>query len=219
MATSEFTPNLHNPILGTPLEQSHVLNNKLQIRFWDDPVLQEVCVPVEESEFGEELFFLGQQMIEAMQTDIEVNGGRRILVKGIGLAAPQVGVAKRIFVMRLHDNSTIVAVNPEVEPYGTKVSHWEGCLSLPEVEEQVIRYDHCVLSYQDALTGERLTVDLGVDVPQGQRIPKKTYDAFCAMHEKDHLDGVMFFDRRRVSRQVNRSVERAWEAKRKELGV
>lgn len=42
------------------------------------------------------------------------------------------------------------------------------------------------------------------------------YDAYCAQHEMDHSQGIMFFDRRRVSRQINRAVEREWKNKKGE---
>ncbi len=121
--------------------------------------------------------------------------------QGIGLAAPQVNESKRIFVMKRQDEQLprIVAVNPEILTYGESVAHMEGCLSMPNVFVQVIRPRLASLHYQDPL-GTSHSVELA------------DYDAFCAQHEIDHLDGIFFISR--VSRQVRRQALREWEKAR-----
>jgi len=166
---------------------------KLTIRYWDDPVLSTVCEPVADNEFGLELEDFAASLLLTMDA-----------FHGIGLAAPQVGVAKRVFVMTFPDGyksdddpKPIVVINPTLESSGPTIYGREGCLSLPSIFEQVARPQKTVLRYfrPDGTETELELTDLNARV---------------AFHEADHLFGIMFFDRRRVSRQVNRAVERAW---------
>jgi peptide deformylase len=169
----------------------------LTIAIWDDPIFSAKCAPVDGYEFGAELEKLGKQMLLAM------GGG------GIGLAAPQVGLAKRLFVMKRqvgeHRGDEIIAVNPAVTPYGEFQAHEEGCLSFPGIYGLVSRRQKCDLSYQNALTGERERVE-GLE----------GLDAFCAQHEDDHLSGIMFFDKTRMPKGIRKKVLKEWEqSKRK----
>jgi peptide deformylase len=119
--------------------------------------------------------------------------------QGIGLAAPQVNVSKRIFVMR-HGLTNLIAVNPKVVAHGEIVPHIEGCLSLPTLYEQVCRPRIATLTYQ-TLDGVLNAVEL------------QDVEAFCAQHELDHLSGKMFFDR--IPRNPRRALLRQWGKKRK----
>jgi peptide deformylase len=174
-----------------------LLTNGLKLRYWGDPVLSGVCEPVSEDEFGDTLEKLGQKMLEFITQPKYPDH------EGIGLAAPQIGLAKRMFVMVRQDAklSPIIAVNPSVRTYGEDVAHEEGCLSIPGVHEQVVRPVAAILHYQTP-AGEQEFIDLW------------GYDAYCAQHETDHLDGIMFFDRTRMSRQLSKGVERRWEKER-----
>ncbi len=118
--------------------------------------------------------------------------------QGLGLAAPQINESRRVFVMKRQEERLphIIAVNPEVRPYGEPVAHMEGCLSMPNVFVQVVRPRLASLQYQDPL-GVSYSVELA------------DYDAFCAQHEADHLDGIFFTSR--VSRQMRRQALREWE--------
>jgi peptide deformylase len=167
-------------------------DGKLTIRYWGDPVLSTVCDPVTADEFGPELERFGKLMLETI---------RRM---GIGLAAPQIGLTKRVFVMVRQDESLppIIAVNPEVLPTGPDVPHAEGCLSLPGLTEQVMRPPRAEMRYQEPLTGEWRSVIL------------EGYDAFCAQHELDHLNGIVFIQR--LSRQMKKAALRKWEKRKKE---
>jgi len=176
----------------------------LKIRYWDDPVLSTLCDAVEDNEFGPKLDEFAASLLLTMDDR-----------SGIGLAAPQVGVTKRIFAMRFPDDEEdsrkwsatglptrevrkpIVVCNPVLESSGPIIYGREGCLSLPSIFEQVGRPQKAVLRYfrPDGTETELKLTDLNARV---------------AFHEADHLLGIMFFDRRRVSRQVNRAVERAW---------
>jgi peptide deformylase len=169
----------------------------LTIAIWDDPILSTVCAPVGDDEFGEGLETLGKQMLLTMR-----NGN------GIGLAASQVGLAKRLFVMKRqvgeHKGDEIIAVNPAVTTYGEFQAHAEGCLSFPGIYGLVSRRQKCDLSYQNVLTGERERVE-GLE----------GLDAFCAQHEQDHLYGIMFFDKARMPGGIRKKVLKEWEKSRK----
>jgi peptide deformylase len=109
---------------------------------------------------------------------------------GVGLAAPQVHEAVRIFVAMLDadghgEGDATILVNPELLVIGDQtVEGWEGCLSIPDIRGRVPRSQHIKVSALDR-TGKRFELDLS-DFP-----------ARVVQHENDHLDGVLFFDRMR----------------------
>ena len=109
---------------------------------------------------------------------------------GVGLAAPQVHEAVRVFVAMLEadgrdEGDATVLVNPEILVIGDQTAEgWEGCLSIPDVRGRVPRAQHVKVSALDR-TGKRFELDL-TDFP-----------ARVVQHENDHLDGVLFFDRMR----------------------
>ena len=146
-----------------------------KIVFYPDPVLREVCSPVEVVD--EEVRTLVEDMVETMYD-----------APGIGLAAPQIGIKKRIIVVDVGGNSEdssepslFKIINPEIVESEGKVSGEEGCLSIPEVQESVARY-------------ETVRVE-GLD-PEGQKISIDADGmlAICLQHEIDHLNGVLFID-------------------------
>ena len=104
---------------------------------------------------------------------------------GIGLAAPQVGVGLRLFVMDLQENNLrkpLVLINPEILAQSTETSsREEGCLSIPGQYAEVTRPARVKVRYLD-LEGARREVD-------GDGLL-----AACLQHEIDHLDGVLFVD-------------------------
>lgn len=104
---------------------------------------------------------------------------------GIGLAAPQVGVGLRLFVMDLQKDDQrqpLVLVNPEIVAASLETAtREEGCLSLPGQYAEVTRPARVRLRYQD-LSGAR------------QEIDAEGLMATCVQHELDHLDGVLFVD-------------------------
>lgn len=106
---------------------------------------------------------------------------------GRGLAAPQVGVLKRLFVMDVTwkegTPTPMVMINPEILSFGTAVeSGDEGCLSIPGVVASVLRPTSVTLRWQDA---ERAWQEGSFDGFAGR----------CIQHEYDHLDGRVTFDR------------------------
>jgi len=126
---------------------------------------------------------------------------------GIGLAAIQVGVAKRIIVMDLAKNEDPPApqyfVNPEIVWSSKEMfAYEEGCLSVPEIFDEVIRPNRVKLRY------------LGYDGKPVEEEAEGLY-AVCIQHEIDHLNGVLFIDH--LSRlKRNRAIDKVRKAARVE---
>src|ERR1700723_1162937 len=140
---------------------------------YPDPVLERPSEPV--TEFDEELRKLVDDMFESMYA-----------AKGIGLAAPQIGIPKRLTVIDLsfqkNPEEKIVLINPEIIFREGKQYEEEGCLSLPEIREKVSRAARGKGRAQDA-KGKWFEMD-------GQELLSR-----CFQHEIDHLDGVLFIFR------------------------
>jgi peptide deformylase len=101
---------------------------------------------------------------------------------GAGLAAPQIGVPLRVFVVRGDENQVIGLVNPElVRGEGVQVGY-EGCLSYPGWVGEVARYEDVVIRGRNRH---------GKEV----RIKSAGFTARAYQHELDHLDGILFIDR------------------------
>lgn len=138
-----------------------------------DPRLKQVSTPVEKVD--DELRALMDDMLETMYE-----------APGIGLAAVQVGVPKRVIVMDLaregEDPCPRFFVNPEILSTSQDMAVYEeGCLSVPDMYEDVERPAHCRIRYLDY---------------QGE-IREEDCDellATCFQHEMDHLEGVLFID-------------------------
>jgi peptide deformylase len=140
------------------------------LRFFGDPVLKQRAREVEV--IDGDLATLVRGMYETM--DLE---------EGIGLAAPQVGVRKRLFTFDLHEgDGPRVVINPEIVTRDGEVISDEGCLSVPGYRFEVVR-------------SERVTMR-GLDL-DGNEIVLEGDDLLARMiqHEIDHLDGVLLLDR------------------------
>jgi peptide deformylase len=106
--------------------------------------------------------------------------GTMLANNGIGLAAPQVGLRKRFFVMQKQDGTFITCYNPEIISISEEIeSDTEGCLSFPLLYLKVTRPLQITGKYQN--TTGNIVVELF-----------KGIDARCFMHELEHLDGVVF---------------------------
>jgi peptide deformylase len=105
---------------------------------------------------------------------------------GVGLAAPQVGVGRRVIVVDVspaeQDSLPVALVNPEIAERGGSVEGMEGCLSVPGVEGLVPRAESVLVRGLD-LQGEPV------------RIRATGFLARALQHEIDHLDGILFIDR------------------------
>jgi len=105
-----------------------------------------------------------------------------IEIKGIGLAAPQVGVSCRIFTVNV-ENKILVFINPEVKDLSVdKIPFEEGCLSVQKVWGQIIR-------------PKKLTVKALDENSKPFKIRAKGLLARVIQHEMDHLNGVLFIDK------------------------
>lgn len=134
-----------------------------------DPLLEQVCAPV--TEFDERLARVLDDMHETLDK-----------AEGVGLAGPQIGYMRRVFIMHLGEGVRVEAINPKiVKTYGRQEVK-EGCLSVPDTWGIVIRPKKCKLRAQNR-HGEWYTLVL------------KDLGAQCACHENDHLDGHLFIEK------------------------
>lgn len=131
-----------------------------------DPILHKVCRPVEN--FDEKL----AQILDDMHETLDK-------AQGVGLAGPQIGLCRRIFIMHLDEDTIIEAINPEIIKKSGVQRVLEGCLSCPDRWGYVKRPMKATLRAQDRNGNiyEREFTELG---------------AQCVCHENDHLDGHVF---------------------------
>ena len=138
---------------------------------YGDPVLEQLCDPIEEFDTPE-LHQLVEDMFETMRE-----------ASGVGLAAPQIGITKRLTVIDCSagedPDEKLVLINPEIlEKVGVQVGE-EGCLSIPGFRGDVKRAQKVVVRARDA-KGETFEVE-------GEELLARVI-----LHENDHLDGVLF---------------------------
>ncbi len=144
-----------------------------------DPLLYRKAEPVAEAQFGSaELEALVRDMFDTMAA-----------YRGAGLAAPQIGVSKRVVIFGVEANPrypqaepvpTTVLINPVLEPLGEEREEgWEGCLSVPGLRGLVRRYRRLRYTGRDA---------------QGRPIDRIVcgFHARVVQHEVDHLDGILY---------------------------
>lgn len=140
----------------------------LPVRVLGDPILRRIAAPV--GAVTDDVRRLADNMFETMYA-----------AKGIGLAAPQVGVGSRLFVTDV-DGAKYVMVDPElVRADGPDEVSEEGCLSIPEMFGDVKRPSIVVMTAKD-LEGEPFTLEATGLLGR------------CLLHELDHLNGRMFVD-------------------------
>ncbi|MBP1924876.1 peptide deformylase [Sedimentibacter acidaminivorans] len=101
---------------------------------------------------------------------------------GIGLAAPQVGILKRLVVIDIGDEYVYKMINPRVVKSSGKQIDQEGCLSVPEIKGNVVRPKNVTVEYTNE-NGDEVT------------LVAEDLLARCICHEVDHLNGVLFIDR------------------------
>lgn len=141
----------------------------LDIRIFGDPVLRTPARPVES--FDDALRKLAGDMLETMRA-----------APGVGLAAPQVGVDRRLFVFDSGERSGALC-NPAIVWMSEETQEGEeGCLSIPNVYMPVVRALHIRVEAQD-LDGTPVVEEVS------------EFEARIFQHEIDHLDGILFVDR------------------------
>src|SRR5580698_10159381 len=145
----------------------------LNIVKYPEPVLSQPGEPV--NEFNDELKKLAADMFETTYA-----------AQGIGLAAPQVGVSKRLTVIDLsmgkEPKDKLVLINPEIILSEGRLYEEEGCLSFPDIREKVVRAARVRIRAQDE-HGKWYEMD-------GEELLSR-----AMQHEIDHLDGVLFIFR------------------------
>lgn len=137
-----------------------------------DPILKEVCEPVD---------WADPKTAELVADLIDTVAAS----PGVGLAAPQIGIAKRAFVVDIRPKpgaGLLVLLNPEILSAASPKTGREGCLSIPDFTAKVRRPQEIVIQGTS---------------PQGETliIQSEGFEAVCIQHELDHLDGILFLDR------------------------
>lgn len=139
----------------------------LKLRFYGDPILRKIAKPVQSGSLTKALL---DEMTEIMYTR-----------DGVGLAAPQVGISKRFFMYDIGEKLNII-INPEIIEKSAEVAiAQEGCLSIPDVYDEISRAVKIVVKYEDQ-NGTLHTEEL------------VEYEARVFQHELDHLNGKLFID-------------------------
>ncbi len=140
------------------------------IRVVEDPILRKKTREVKE--INEKIKIIVEDMIETMYIE-----------KGVGLAAPQVGILKRIFVIDIYDETGVkVFINSKITKTSGEVEGEEGCLSIPGKIGKVMRPEKITVTALN-LEGEEFTMEAEGLLAR----------AIC--HESDHLDGILYIDK------------------------
>lgn len=139
-----------------------------KIRLDDDPILRKVSREV--AQINERINILIEDMVETMYHN-----------DGVGLAAPQVGILRRVVVIDIGEGP-IKLINPEIIDKEGESIDIEGCLSVPNRAGTVKRPEKVTIKYLDE-QGQKKTIE-------GTGLLAK---AFC--HEIDHLNGILFIDK------------------------
>lgn len=147
-----------------------------EIRKEGDEILSKKCREVET--IDDRIIELGKDMLETMYKN-----------DGIGLAACQVGILKRIIVYDVKyveedgKKEGHILINPKITSRSkSMVEVEEGCLSFPDIYKVVQRHEKVTVEYTD-IDGKK------------KKINAKDIEAVCLQHEIDHLDGIVFLDR------------------------
>ena len=145
----------------------------MEIVLSPDPVLKQECVDVSPSELRE-IKKVVKEMAKIMYD-----------ASGCGLAAPQVGISKKIIVIDCNGEGKkkpTYLINPEIlETAGEPVTEYEGCLSIPGISLPITRPEDVTVKYMN-LKGEEITYHT------------TGFEARCIQHECDHLHGVTMFE-------------------------
>lgn len=156
----------------------------LEIREVGDPVLERISEEVDINDINAEIL----DLIEDLKSTLELGRG-----KGIGIAAPQIGVNKRVIVIKVpkgninYDNDQEIPLTVMINPKWNKLSEeteekYEGCMSVPDLRGKVERYKNIHLEYYNE---------------KAEKIEKDVSDIFARVlqHECDHLDGYVFIEK------------------------
>ena len=140
-----------------------------KIRIDGDSILRKICKPV--TEMTPRLSQLIDDMFDTMYE-----------ARGVGLAAPQVGILRRICVIDVMDGDPIILINPEIIETAGEQTDEEGCLSIPGKCASVTRADYVKVKSFD--------MELNPVIIEGEGLRAR-----ALQHEIDHLDGVLYGER------------------------
>ena len=158
-----------------------------QIRLFGDPVLTQRAAPVTDIDGG--LARLVEDMLVTMHE-----------ARGLGLAAPQVGVQKRLFVYQMEEREPLAIVNPTIVETRGEWEYEEGCLSIPGLYFPIVRPKEVHLTGWD-IDGHEVSIEAD------------ELEARCFLHELDHLDGQLLLtkldksQRKEAMRELRRRAE------------
>jgi peptide deformylase len=168
-----------------------------EIVIYPDKRLKEVSTPI--TEFNEELHTLLDDMYDTM-----------VSRKGVGLAAIQIGVAKRVLIINLPEDDgddvvikkedTLEIINPIFTTMEGSCKNQEGCLSVPGFYEDIERASHVVVEYQDRYGNKKV-------------IDSDDFLAIALQHEIDHLDGKVFVEKLSILKR--KKFEKEWRKRQK----
>ncbi len=164
----------------------------LKIYKLGEEVLRKKCEAVDPAKIDDKMRALFNDMFETMDA-----------ANGVGLAAPQVGIAQRFFVVTSDDGVRRVFINPQIIATSEElVDYEEGCLSIPGFSENIRRPSKVTIQALDE-NGRRFTLDADGLL------------ARIVQHENDHLDGIVYIDRgdpefaAKTAAQCQKRLERA----------
>ena len=165
-----------------------------QIHLLGHPILANPSAPVDNILSAET-----QALIHSLLTIVEQAGG-------VGIAAPQIGIAKRLFIVCSKSNSRYpnapkmeptAIINPKIIAYkGDIIEDWEGCLSVPKLRGLVPRHDIVTVEYYNT----------------NAQLQQTQFNGFIArifQHEIDHLNGISFVER--ITNNKNLISEEEWK--------
>ena len=193
-----------------PGQHAYVLDrefDEMKIYKLGEEVLREKCVDVKPEEINNEFRATLNEMFETMEN-----------ANGVGLAAPQVGIAKRFFVIVADDEIRRVFINPVITKTSNDlVDYEEGCLSIPGFYENIKRPSKVSVTALNE---------------QGKQFVIEEAEGLLArviQHENDHLDGILYIDRgdpsfktsteEQFKKRAERAAKKALEKERKQASI
>ncbi len=171
---SQLAKNSRNSISESKVEKTALENPPLEIFKLGSTTLRTNAKRISKVDIDTRT--LAKEMLQSMYS-----------AKGIGLAAPQVGISKELLVIDINFEDSaaepLILINPEITAFGSTLnSYEEGCLSIPGVYLNVVRPSTIKLKFRDEMGRPR-------------KMNADGLLARCIQHEVDHLRGVLFIDR------------------------
>jgi len=169
------------------IAKEHKGNPLLEIYKLGDDILRQNSQRI--SKVDDSIRKLSREMLQSMYA-----------AKGIGLAAPQIGINKELLVIDVNFEDSaaepLILINPEITDFGTTLnSYEEGCLSIPGVYLNVVRPSTIKLKFRDEMGRPR-------------KMRADGLLARCIQHEMDHLNGVLFVDRVTSKEDLNKELKK-----------